>query len=175
MSGPDRRLPALGDAAFVAALGAAQTLVFVHTAFWPAQMLAVAALAVLLSLYLAAALAAVARWRGRAPLASAALFAAVWLLAELARGVIFTGFPWLASGYAQVASPRAGDAPRLGVYGVGAVAARTAAAYGFGRLDSPRGWLAPGAALLLALGIGALAGRVDFTQPTATLSVTLLQ
>ncbi|MGZ5155189.1 MAG: apolipoprotein N-acyltransferase [Caldimonas sp.] len=228
MSGPDRRLPALGDAAFVAALGAAQTLVFVHTAFWPAQMLAVAALAwrvalaspgraallgsafgsawvgagtwwmfvsmhrygglpawlaalavaalaVLLSLYLAAALAAVARWRGRAPLASAALFAAVWLLAELARGVIFTGFPWLASGYAQVDSPLAGYAPWLGVYGVGAVAAGTAAAFGFGRLDTPRGWLAPGAALLIALGIGALAGRVDFTQPTATLSVTLLQ
>ena len=86
--------------------------------------LAVLALSAFLSLYLAAAMAAVARWRPRvARLARRALFAAAWLLAELARGVIFTGFPWVASGYAQVDSPLAGCAPWIGVYGVGAIVA----------------------------------------------------
>ena len=212
----------------MALLGAAQTLVFVHTAFWPLQLLAIAllawrvgraspgraavlgyafgcawlcagtwwmfvsmhryggmpawlaalavfALSSFLSLYLAAAMASVARWRSRGPLAGAALFAAAWLLAELARGVIFTGFPWLASGYAQIDSPLGGYAPWLGVFGVGAVAAGVAAAFGFSRLGAWRGWLAPSAALLGALVLGAFAGRVDFTQPTSTLSVTLLQ
>src|SRR5262249_24502043 len=49
--------------------------------------------------------------------------AVVWLLAELARAAIFTGFPWAASGYAQVDGPLAGLAPWIGVYGVGAVGA----------------------------------------------------
>ena len=228
LAASSRRWPLVADAVFVAALGAAQTLAFTHTALWPAQMLAVAllawrvglastrraallgltfgtawlgagtwwlyvsmhrygglpawlavlavfALASFLSLYLAMAMAAVARWRGRGPLASAALFAAAWLLAELARGVIFTGFPWVASGYAQIDSPLGGYAPWLGVYGLGAVAAGVAAAFGFSKLHTVRGWLAPGAALLAAIVLGALAGSVDFTHPTATLSVTLLQ
>ena len=59
-----------------------------------------------------------------APRRAALLFAAAWLLAELARGVIFTGFPWVASGYAHVDAPLAGLAPWLGVYGIGAVARR---------------------------------------------------
>ena len=225
---PQRRPPLLAELALVAALGAAQTLTFVHTAFWPGQMLAIAllawrvglaspgraallglafgtawlcagtwwmfvsmhrygglpawlaALAVFavssfLSLYLAAAMAAVARWRSRGPLGSAALFAATWLLAELARGVVFTGFPWVASGYAYVDSPLGGYAPWLGVYGLGAVAAGAAAAFGFSRLDTVRAWLAPSVLLVAAVVLGMFAGSVDFTRPTGTLSVTLLQ
>ena len=228
LAASSRRWPLVADAVFVAALGAAQTLAFTHTALWPAQMLAVAllawrvglastrraallgltfgtawlgagtwwlyvsmhrygglpawlavlavfALASFLSLYLAMAMAAVARWRGRGPLASAALFAAAWLLAELARGVIFTGFPWVASGYAQIDSPFGGYAPWLGVYGVGAVVAGAAAAFGFSQLGTARAWFAPSAALLAVMVFGALAGSIDFTRPTTTLSVTLLQ
>ncbi|HET6600294.1 MAG TPA: apolipoprotein N-acyltransferase, partial [Burkholderiaceae bacterium] len=89
--------------------------------------LAVALLCALLSLYLAAAMALFARWRCRNAALDAVLFAATWLLAELARGVIFTGFPWLASGYAQVDAPLAVLAPWLGVYGLGAVVAALAA------------------------------------------------
>ena len=39
------------------------------------------------------------------------VFAALWTLAELARGVWFTGFPWGAGGYAHVGGPLAGYAP----------------------------------------------------------------
>ncbi|MFL6664379.1 MAG: apolipoprotein N-acyltransferase, partial [Rhizobacter sp.] len=95
----------------------------------PAWMAAAAVLglAMVLGLYLAAALALFARWRTRRPTADAVLFAALWLLAELARGVIFTGFPWVASGYAHVDSPLAKLAPWIGVYGIGALAAFIAA------------------------------------------------
>ena len=149
----------------LAALGALQTLAFVHTWMWPLPVLstavlawrlgaaatprraawlgwcygtawlvagtwwlfvsmhrygglpawlaalAVLALAAALSLYLAAAAAAYARWRSASVWVDAPLFAALWLLAELARGVLFTGFPWVASGYSQVDAPLAALAP----------------------------------------------------------------
>ena len=56
-------------------------------------VLAIGLLSAFLSLYLAAALAAFSRWRSGSAVRDALLFGAVWLLAELARGVIFTGFP----------------------------------------------------------------------------------
>jgi apolipoprotein N-acyltransferase len=43
---------------------------------------------------------------------------AAWVLFEWVRGTIFTGFPWLALGYAHSDSALAGYAPLLGVYGV---------------------------------------------------------
>jgi apolipoprotein N-acyltransferase len=141
----------------------------------PLAALAVLALAALLALYLAAAMALVARWRLRSPAGAAVCFAAAWLLAELARAALFTGFPWVASGYAHVDSPLAGFAPWLGVYGVGALAAGLAAHFGFADLRSARGWIAPAGALVAALVAGALLGRVDFSSPTRTLTVSLLQ
>jgi len=137
--------------------------------------LAVFALCALLSLYLAAAMAAVARWRRLAALPSAAMFAGAWLLAELARGVIFTGFPWVASGYAHVDSPFGGFAPWVGVYGLGAIAAGVAAAFGFSRPGAARAWLAPVVLLAATLALGAIAGRIDYTRPAGSLSVSLLQ
>ncbi|MGI9025527.1 MAG: apolipoprotein N-acyltransferase [Burkholderiaceae bacterium] len=96
----------------------------------------VAGLAVLLfsaylAIYPALACAAFAWFRhARAPglIASVAMFAALWSLSEIGRGFVFTGFPWLASGYAHVAGPLAGYAPLLGVYGVSLCAAAIAAA-----------------------------------------------
>ncbi|HEY5323382.1 MAG TPA: apolipoprotein N-acyltransferase [Caldimonas sp.] len=137
--------------------------------------LAVFALCAFLSLYLAAAMAAVARWRRPAALPSAAMFAGAWLLAELARGVIFTGFPWVASGYAHVDSPFGGFAPWVGVYGLGAIVAGVAAAFGFSRPGAARTWLAPALLLAATLALGAVAGRIDYTRPTGSLSVSLLQ
>jgi apolipoprotein N-acyltransferase len=77
-------------------------------------VLAVLALAGALSLYYAAACALQVRYAPRERAARALLFAALWLLAELARGVWFTGFGWGGSGYAMsralAATPVAGAA-----------------------------------------------------------------
>ena len=91
----------------------------------PAWMaaLAVLLLSAFMAVFLAAAMAAFARWRAGRPLRDALLLAALWLLAELARGALFTGFPWAASGYAHVEGPLANLAPWLGVYGIGFAAA----------------------------------------------------
>ena len=137
---------------------------------------AVAALSVALSLYLAAACAAWARWRTGRPVPDALLFAALWLLAELARGVLFTGFPWAASGYALVDAPLAALAPWVGVYGVGAwlafVAALLGGLAGPGRARDR--WVALCLAGPALLAPGVLAGW-HFTEPAGRLSVSLLQ
>ncbi len=136
---------------------------------------AVAALSVALSVYLAMACAAWARWRPGRPAHDALLFAALWLLAELARGLLLTGFPWVASGYALVDAPLAGLAPWVGVYGIGALLAFAAAL--LGGLGGCRGrarWasLGAGAAVLLAPAAGA---ALHFTEPAGRVSVSLVQ
>jgi apolipoprotein N-acyltransferase len=128
---------------------------------------AVVLLAAALSLYLALALAAYARWRrGRAG-PDAVLLAALWLAAELARGVIFTGFPWLASGYAQIDGPLAVLLPWVGVYGVGAVVAALAVALA-------AGWWPRVAAAAVLAGLAAMPVP-DFTRATGSVSLALLQ
>ncbi len=57
------------------------------------------------------------------------LIPALWALSDWLRGWVLTGFPWLAIGYSQVpASPLAGFAPLLGVYGVSLTTALCAGA-----------------------------------------------
>ena len=222
------RVARLLELPLVAALGALQTLAFVHTWAWPLEMavvaalaaragvatprraaalglvfgsawlaagtwwifislhvygglaawlavLAVATLSASLSLYLAASLALFARWRSGSAWRDAALFAALWLLAELARGVIFTGFPWVASGYAHVDGPLASLAPWLGVYGIGFVGAALSAWLALGWRRTWRERSAPIAALVIVLGAAALLGPGGFSRAGGTLSVTLLQ
>jgi apolipoprotein N-acyltransferase len=138
-------------------------------------VLAIAALSAILSLYLAAAMAAYSHWRSGCGWRDALLFGAVWLLAELARGVIFTGFPWLASGYAQVDSPLAAFAPWAGVYGLGFVIAVLGAWPATNHLAARRHRAAPPIGLALVLGLAAWLGPGQFSAPAGTLSVTLLQ
>jgi apolipoprotein N-acyltransferase len=138
---------------------------------------AVALLAAAMSLYLAAAMALAARWRTGSAGIDAALFAAAWLAAELARGTWFTGFPWSASGYAHTDGPLSALAPWLGVYGIGAVAAWAGAIVALAPRDaSPahRASLA-GATAVAALVAAAHLAPSEFTRPAGTLSASLLQ
>jgi apolipoprotein N-acyltransferase len=140
--------------------------------------LAVAAVALLsigLSLYLAAAMALFARLRrGRAAI-DVLLFAVLWLLAELARTVIFTGFPWLAAGYAHIDSPLAAWAPWVGVSGIGLLAAALSALAAAAWWGRGSGRWGPAALLLLVPLVSALAGTREFSRSTGELSVSLLQ
>ena len=226
MSSPRRApwaLPARADVLLVAALGALQTLTYVHTGWWWLQLLCVAALAqrvraassrraaalglafgvawlgagvwwlfismhrygnlptwmaalavlalaLALSLYLALAMAAAARWRTGVVALDVTCFAAVWLLAEWARTWLFTGFPWLASGYAQVDSPLAVAAPWIGVLGIGALVAALAALWSYG-WPQRRAIAASVGVLALA----AWAGPPSHSGPASTLAVSLLQ
>lgn len=54
----------------------------------------------------------------RAIVEQAILFGGLWSASEWLRGTLFTGFPWLNTGYAHAASPLAGYAPIVGVYGL---------------------------------------------------------
>jgi apolipoprotein N-acyltransferase len=136
----------------------------------PLAALAVVALAAALSLYLAGAMALFARLRrGRA--SDALLFAACWLAAELARGVLFTGFPWVAAGYGQVDAPLAALAPWVGVYGIGALAAGLAALPALARGRARIVGALAAAAVLLAAPLA----RHDFSAPAGRLGVTLVQ
>ncbi len=102
---------------------------------------------------------------------------AAWVLIEWLRGTIFTGFPWLAFGYAHSDSPLAGYAPLLGVYGVSLVAAASAGL--LATLLRER-WSRQGKmalAIVAALWAGGAALRnVAWTQPHGEpLSVALVQ
>ena len=86
---------------------------------------AVALLAIALGLYYALAGAVYRRWchQGQSVFSRSVSFAFAWMLAELLRGSLFTGFPWGAVGYAHVDSPLRHWFPWVGVYGVSALAA----------------------------------------------------
>ena len=139
-----------------------------------------AALAVLLlSMFLGAhtALAmAGASWLSRSrhmtPAVSLLLvFPAAWAVMEWVRSWIFTGFPWVSTGYAHVDSPLGGFAPVVGVYGVGLVAAVVAGAV---VLLETRRWAVAVGAAVFAIGFGLQS--VTWTQASGQpISVRLLQ
>jgi apolipoprotein N-acyltransferase len=118
------------------------------------------------------------RWRAGVWWRDGLLFGASWALAEVARALIFTGFPWGASGYGLIDSPVVSLAPWLGVYGMGLVWATVLSAAicfvlaspGVGRLG------AVVAALAMMLFGLSLTGSMSFTQAAGKpLHVTLLQ
>ncbi|WP_225721273.1 apolipoprotein N-acyltransferase [Candidatus Vallotiella sp. (ex Adelges kitamiensis)] len=108
-------------------------------------------------------------------------FACSWTLGEWLRGTLFTGFPWLASGYAQVNGPLAGFAPLFGVYGVGWILAFFSALIIQTTTRILSGadvatWFLPASAAAALLFGGALLLHVIWTQPCGpVLSVRLLQ
>jgi len=162
----------------------------------PMAAAAVVLFAAYLSLY--PALATALAWRlagARGPLAFAAAMAGAWTLAEMARGWMFTGFPWLALGYAQLDGPLDPLAPLAGVYAIGAAAVGLAALVGSALAAALRSgqsavvasgpggtgeagrdtWTAAGAAVLL-LAVAMALPRSGWTEPFGPeLSVRLIQ
>lgn len=128
-SGPTRFLPAwLGWAFGTAWLVTATGWMFISLHRYgglPAWLaaLAVFLLCAALALYMALAFHLWARWRTGRVLPDVLRMAGLWMLAEVARALIFTGFPWAAAGHAQIDSPLAALAPWVGVYGIGGVMA----------------------------------------------------
>ena len=143
----------------------------------PAWMaaLAVVLLALVLGAFPALAIAGAAwirqRWAATSTVALLMIFPSLWTLAEWLRGWVFTGFPWVSTGYAHTASPLAGFAPIVGVYGLGWLAAVIAGCLA----------LLPSKKLPLGLAVSILAAgfglkTVDWTQVNGQpISVRLLQ
>ncbi|HRK37165.1 MAG TPA: apolipoprotein N-acyltransferase [Burkholderiaceae bacterium] len=110
---------------------------------------------------------------------SALFFASLWCLAELARGVWFTGFPWGASGYAHV-NTLGWLAPWVGVYGMGAVAAGLAMVLARAWLRADEGAVRPMLVTVTILG-GLVAGPAvqqalpSFSHTAGSLPLVLLQ
>ena len=84
----------------------------------PLAAIAIVGLAAFLALYYAAACALFVAIAPVNRAGRAILFAALWLLAELARVALFTGFPWGEGGYAQLDAPFANLAALVGVHGL---------------------------------------------------------
>ena len=105
---------------------------------------------------------------------------ALWMISEWLRGTVFTGFPWLASGYAHTDGPLSGWAPTLGVYGITLAAALLAGALSVLTLRALQhrarryGWVA--AISIVLIGGGCLGRTQSWTTPAgAPISVRLVQ
>jgi apolipoprotein N-acyltransferase len=143
----------------------------------PLAVLAVGLLAGFLALYQALGAGLYAALRPRHAVGQALLFAACWLLAELARVRLFTGFPWGQSGYAHVDGWARPLAAWVGVHGLGwlsaLVAAAAATCWGLNRW---RGRLAGLAALAAAsAGLAWLPPPEPVPVPQPPLALTLVQ
>ncbi|GAA4013386.1 apolipoprotein N-acyltransferase [Actimicrobium antarcticum] len=141
----------------------------------PVTVIAVAGLALFLAGLMAGATGLAAalrqRWDSAPRVLLLLLLPALFMLAEWTRAWIFTGFPWLAAGYAHQSGPLAGFAPVIGVYGIGLLSAVIAGAL----VLLPRHkWLALLPAVLF-IG-GAVLQQINWTAPFGKpITVRLLQ
>ncbi len=156
-------------------------------------VLAVLTLAGLLALYYAVGAGAYVRFAPRSKLGRGLLFAGLWLLAELARVVLFTGFPWGEGGYAHVDGWARPMAAWVGVHGLTWLAAAVAAGLALllpaaltaQRLDASQGskaraWMSLIVLLTAAWGLASLPPSSSLSHlASATerspLSITLVQ
>jgi apolipoprotein N-acyltransferase len=146
----------------------------------PLAVLAIVLLSAFLALYYAAAAGLFIALAPARPVLRAAFFAAMWLLAELARVKLFTGFPWGEGGYAHVDGWARPLAAWVGVHGLTFMAALVAGWLAFSLLAPKTRWLAALASIVLSAAVAWLpvydAGGVE-PDPALVkpMSVTLLQ
>ena len=135
--------------------------------------LAVMLLASVLALYYGAAAAMAHGLRSEgSPTTRVSVFAATWLLAELCRGVLWTGFGWGAIGYAHVDGPLHMLAPLGGAYAMAFVSAWLSAALAESGWGSQ--WRMVAAALVASASfVPGLHSK--WTAPVAASTVSLLQ
>lgn len=148
----------------------------------PLTVLAVVLLAALLGLYYAAAAALFVLLAPDNRGLRALVFAALWLLAELARVKLFTGFPWGEGGYAHVDGWARPLAAWVGVHGLTFLAAFIAAALAFCLRAGRTRWLAALALVVLGTVLARLPVQgvvlgfaADGMPQPGALTVTLLQ
>ncbi len=100
----------------------------------------------------------------------------LWVLLEWVRGWFLTGFPWLNLGYSQVASPLAGYAAWLGVYGVSFFCAVSAGALASSARE-PKKFFWRGLPVLVVIWSGGwVAGKSEWVSPAnGVVQVTLIQ
>ena len=128
---------------------------------------------------------------------AALITGAAWAFSEWVRGWLFTGFPWIATGYAHTDGPLAGYAPVLGIHGLnflsGALAALLARAAAvllarqapllaawqaplLAARQARRALVAPALAVAVIIALGAGLRQVAWTEPTGRpVTVSLLQ
>jgi apolipoprotein N-acyltransferase len=107
------------------------------------------------------------------PVRALLLIPAAWTLFEWLRGWVFTGFPWLAAGYATTGWPLQGFAPVLGVFGVSFVVVSLAGKLWWFARRRKTLVLVP---IALVFVIGQVLRAVDWTNPVGEpISVALLQ
>ncbi|MDE2594917.1 MAG: apolipoprotein N-acyltransferase [Burkholderiales bacterium] len=147
--------------------------------------LSVLALSLFLSSFMAAAAWCWLAWRRLQVWRDALAWAGLWLLAEVTRALIFTGFPWAVSGYGLVDVGWRLAAPWVGVYGAGALWAGVVAWLVLGwRLSqshpdaqrAPAKWALAMLVLVVTLMWQPASSILTFTRAVGhPLSVTLLQ
>jgi apolipoprotein N-acyltransferase len=135
--------------------------------------IAVVLLAAALSIYYSFACAMYWRFKSSGGCVASLTFAALWTLAEMARGIWLTGFGWGAVGYAHLDGPLAWYIPWVGAYGVGAMAswvAMTVAQWNGKKITNY-------IAVAIVLGAPSLAPQAanEWSTTAGALSVSLLQ
>jgi len=137
--------------------------------------LAVVLLAAALSIYYAVACGIYKRLHSTQRVSMALAFAALWILAELARGIWLTGFGWGAVGYAHIDGPLAWYVPWVGAYGVGAMAAWLAMTLAQMQFSVPGLKRFAAAALVLLAPTLVPVSLNEWSTSAGSLTVTLLQ
>ena len=107
------------------------------------------------------------------PVRALLLIPAAWTLFEWLRSWVFTGFPWLAAGYATTGWPLQGFAPVLGVFGASFLVVSLAGKLWWFARRRKTLVLVP---IALVFVIGQVLRAVDWTNPVGEpISVALLQ